>query len=757
MNIITWLHFLLLSWYSWTPTNTLKTTMGSEENKERTPTAYVPGNNSGNSSQETALLLDEATVEIARWLTPITVAFGLLGNLLTFLVVTRKKNRRISCCVYMAVLAVTDSYTLLSYMGFNACVIGDVSQSALCRSLTACRVSGYLMGTTNVSGTMLLVTLTIDRFMAVRHPLRARVYCTPRRARIASAVVLVFSFVYNIPHIFFSGFFKSPKGPACLLLIQGGRKAMLYSVINIVVVVLLPFLILLVLNLLIIQVIKERSRPYEEEPVVSSQGMRSPDSNIVIVQPSQADERRRSSVAPGLALRTHSGGRGEHSGDVLEEASRRKERDKQLTRMLLFVTFAYVILTAPQYARQTAQLFFSIPEDKTAAAIFTLFICIFQRLYYINFAINFYLYFSTGSKFRMDLFRMICCVADSRSPDMTDSQIPNTQRGNSLLDDRWRASMASNLNLATSRQNLRTEFVRQMSQNNGETPLQNFRSFFNVLRMTTPRGSGTQGNNTMARAISTGNLSPRIKLDANPIDVLLESQRRRSQFTLQVPGWDAPNRSSVSMSQTITQTQSDVITRSMNDVEQLEESIVTSQHVINIIRSTSQETVDINQSSSDNNDNCPPTSTQISRSMRVSVVRSSSISNRERPEITRFSHREDKETPSTATSLHDVPQVVIDHPEPEGFHTGSRPFIPPSWLGPSARPSSSTNVGPFELSLEDLLSAHAHLDSTIGSPDGALRRSVSERDVTGRRRQEVNELLELMIPAGFLLRKNSFH
>ena len=372
-------------------------------------TSDKPGNTSGAAGQVS--MLDAVSIGVVQWVTPITVTLGLLGNILTFLVMTRKKNRRISCCVYMAVLAVTDSYTLISYMGFTACTLGP--SAPICRNLMACRISGYLMGTTNVAGTMLLVALTIDRFMAVRFPLKARIYCTPRRARIFSAIVLVFCFIYNIPHIFFAGFFQAPTGPACLLLINGGQ---IYSGINIVVVVVVPFMVLLVLNMMIIQVIRERSRPYvdDEEEVVSQ---------------TSSQDRRKSS---GAALRTHAGGRPGSVGDILEEVTRKKERDKQLTRMLLFVTFAYVILTAPQYTRQTLQLMINFSTSPESHSIFTFITAIFIRLYYMNFAINFYLYFFTGSKFRMDLFRMLCCVNDSRSPDMTDSQVPNNQVSNQL-------------------------------------------------------------------------------------------------------------------------------------------------------------------------------------------------------------------------------------------------------------------------------------------------------------------------------------
>ena len=44
---------------------------------------------------------------------PIIVPIGLVGNLLSPLVILHKKNRQISCSIYMAALAVIDSFMLL--------------------------------------------------------------------------------------------------------------------------------------------------------------------------------------------------------------------------------------------------------------------------------------------------------------------------------------------------------------------------------------------------------------------------------------------------------------------------------------------------------------------------------------------------------------------------------------------------------------------------------------------------------------------
>ncbi|KAK9310692.1 hypothetical protein QLX08_000020 [Tetragonisca angustula] len=45
----------------------------------------------------------------------------------------------------------------------------------------------------------LTLTVTLERYIAVCHPLRARSFCTYGRARLAVLIIVIFSFVYNLP------------------------------------------------------------------------------------------------------------------------------------------------------------------------------------------------------------------------------------------------------------------------------------------------------------------------------------------------------------------------------------------------------------------------------------------------------------------------------------------------------------------------------------------------------------------------------
>lgn len=51
----------------------------------------------------------------------------------------------------------------------------------------------------HIATVYLTLTVTLERYIAVCHPLQARSFCTYGRARLAVAIILIFSFFYNLP------------------------------------------------------------------------------------------------------------------------------------------------------------------------------------------------------------------------------------------------------------------------------------------------------------------------------------------------------------------------------------------------------------------------------------------------------------------------------------------------------------------------------------------------------------------------------
>ena len=91
------------------------------------------------------------------------------------------------------------------------------------------------------------------------------------------------------------------------------------------------------------------------------------------------------------------------------ETHKQNNRDRQVTLMLLVVTFTLLLLTIPQYLRYTIYKVVDrfAPPDHLALYIF--FYHITNKLIVTNSAINFFLYSLAGSKVRSEAVNLLMC------------------------------------------------------------------------------------------------------------------------------------------------------------------------------------------------------------------------------------------------------------------------------------------------------------------------------------------------------------
>jgi hypothetical protein len=71
---------------------------------------------------------------LLKWVPVFYVPFGVVGNITSFLVTTKKSNRNISTCVYMSALSVVDTMVLFSIFGYRTLFVhglGDAIRDRL--------------------------------------------------------------------------------------------------------------------------------------------------------------------------------------------------------------------------------------------------------------------------------------------------------------------------------------------------------------------------------------------------------------------------------------------------------------------------------------------------------------------------------------------------------------------------------------------------------------------------------------------------
>lgn len=131
---------------------------------------------------------------------------GILGNILSMIILSRPQMR--SSINYLLIgLARCDTVLILTsillfgvpaiypYTGYLRYyylrLLPEISQVVYPIAMSAQTASVYLT-----------LTVTLERYVAVCHPLRARALCTYGRARIYVVVIIIFSICYNVPRFF---------------------------------------------------------------------------------------------------------------------------------------------------------------------------------------------------------------------------------------------------------------------------------------------------------------------------------------------------------------------------------------------------------------------------------------------------------------------------------------------------------------------------------------------------------------------------
>jgi hypothetical protein len=140
---------------------------------------------------------------VQRILPPIIIICGVVGNIFSFLVLRQPRYAKQLTCFYMRCLSVFDSYLLLAHVILRTTMnyhpefmLGPVAGPVVCPMLMFVALNFY--GLSNWT----IVTMSCDRFIAVRFPLKAALWCTMKRARVTVAAIFIVCFSLQVPNLF---------------------------------------------------------------------------------------------------------------------------------------------------------------------------------------------------------------------------------------------------------------------------------------------------------------------------------------------------------------------------------------------------------------------------------------------------------------------------------------------------------------------------------------------------------------------------
>ena len=294
---------------------------------------------------------------------PVLVPVGLIGNSLSFIVMIKPNNRKMSTCIYMAAISINDN--LLMLLCFHDYLVSSLQMHKW--NLIECQLIGVVFLFALQNCTYLILAMTVDKYIAIKWPHKAAAYSTPGKTKWIVVGLCICVFIYNIPHFFLSRVI----GGQCFAYSVDKLITKVYSWFSFVLNVIIPFTLLIHMNYVIVKTVRNSRKMY---------------------------------IANGMRKRS----------------ATMKSAESQLTIMLLLVTTLFFILLCPTYIRF---IYLLLTEQDTPRqyAVSMFLYQVTSKLYTTNSGINFLLYCISGQKFRNDL-KEVLCFSDTTSGSFPGSK-----------------------------------------------------------------------------------------------------------------------------------------------------------------------------------------------------------------------------------------------------------------------------------------------------------------------------------------------
>ena len=342
---------------------------------------------------------------INRYVLPVIIIVGSIGNLVSMFVMFQRQNRHTSFSIYLGNLAISDNCVLFSagYYWVVAELQGRTFVDVECKILI------WILETFQQNGVLLILSVTLDRLVAVRFPFKATNWCRAKRAKIVSVSVFGVVSVYNIPHLVLN---QADKYLVCMLCSFDNMLCVIHLGVTTVITFAIPFVLLLAMNTIIILAVhnslKYQSNNYSNCNVETHIDNLAKMSEVNIQYIASSASRDCNAATTDQSEDIDTSGQSVASVSQSERGEARRQnqqlssKDRNVIAMLLLVSFMFLLLNAPRFMRFIIFATVQFEPTPERIALNTLAWHITNKLYFSNNACNFFLYCVSGSKFRRD-------------------------------------------------------------------------------------------------------------------------------------------------------------------------------------------------------------------------------------------------------------------------------------------------------------------------------------------------------------------
>jgi hypothetical protein len=172
------------------------------------------------------------------------IVLGSIGNVISVFVFFTTKLKKLSSSLYLAALAISDTGFLIALLitWLNSFGVPLFKTSGMCE------IDIYLTYVCSFLSAWLVVAFTVERFVAVRHPLRRTSMCTVARAKIVLVSLTTLALILYVPCFWLTRIETHEDPAVCSLNPEFMVLATVINHVDFILTFILPFLVIATLN-----------------------------------------------------------------------------------------------------------------------------------------------------------------------------------------------------------------------------------------------------------------------------------------------------------------------------------------------------------------------------------------------------------------------------------------------------------------------------------------------------------------------------